>query len=297
MLGHATTPEFEGSEWEEFCRQALARKYGVAWQKIPSKNQGDWGLEGFVRGEGIVVQCFADDSVSHSDRTRKQKGKLTSDIPKLRKYSDALSARLHMIVHTYLFLVPSFDEKELLKHADVKAELARSWGLQWIDANFAISIHDIDFLSEEWQALRGGLRPVLEIDEPENPVEPDGELVATLVRKLEAIPRLAANPDQAHTWQQDLLVDFVRGSGLLLKLDDLNPDYADRITRIIDGRESRLARRTTATEPVDDLNRLTSELADAIHRDLTSIDDGDVLSIAGRTVADWLMRCPLEYAP
>lgn len=65
----------------------------------------------------------------------------------------------------------------------------------------------------------------------------------------------------------------------------------------MEGRESRLARRTHAAEPVDDLNALTAELAEAIHRDIASIDDEDVSCIAGAVVADWLMRCPLEYSP
>jgi hypothetical protein len=299
MRGRDSTPEFEGNEWEEFCRQALSRKYGADWQKIPAKNRGDWGLEGFVRGAGIVVQCYADDSVSNQDRTRKQKGKLTSDVPKLNKYRDELEARLAMVVHTYLFLVPSFDDKDLLAHADAKAEMARGWGLPWIAPEFQIGVHDIDFLREEWNALRAGIRAVVDLTTAAViPHPPEGaELVATLERKLGAIPRLARDPAQAQTWGESLLSDFVHGTGLFLKLDEVSPQYADRIVKIVDGRESRLARRTHASEPVDDLNALTSELAEAIHRDIASIEDDDVGSIAGAIVADWLMRCPLEYAP
>jgi hypothetical protein len=292
-------PEFDGNEWEEFCRQGCARKYGVAWQKIPAKNHGDWGLEGFVRGAGIVVQCYADDSVSNRDRTRKQKGKLTSDIPKLHKYREELKAPLGMVVHTYLFLVPSFDDKDLLAHADEKAEMARGWGIPWIDPSFHIAIHDIDFLREEWNALRGDLRAVVDLTGAADIVGPaeDNELVATLQRKLAAIPRLARDPAKARTWRDSLLSDFVHGTGLFLKLDETSPQYADRIIKIVGGRERRLARRTYASEPIDDLNTLTAELADAIHRDIASIEDDDVGSISGAIVADWLMRCPLEYAP
>src|SRR3954447_21997071 len=130
--GTTEMPDFSGGEWEEFCRQALARRHGANWQKIPSKNRGDWGLEGFVRGAGIVVQCYADDSISNADRTRHRKGKLTTDVPKLRKNSDALRERLSMVVHHYEFYVPSFDDKDLLEHADKKSEMARGWGLDWI---------------------------------------------------------------------------------------------------------------------------------------------------------------------
>jgi hypothetical protein len=299
MPGGEPTPEFEGTEWEEFCREALARKYGAAWQKIPAKNRGDWGLEGFVRGQGIVVQCYADASVSNQDRTRKQKGKLTSDVPKLNKYREELAARLGMVVHTYLFLVPSFDDKDLLAHADQKAELSRGWGLPWIDPGFAIAVHDIDFLREEWDTLRGGLRAVVDLTGAFDAAPPpeEGDLVATLRRKLGAIPRLAGDPAQSQTWRESLLSDFVHGTGLLLRLDQTSPQYADRITSIVDGRESRLARRTHASEPIDDLNALTVELTEAIHRDIGSIQDDDAASIAGAMVAGWLMRCPLEYAP
>lgn len=82
----------------------------------------------------------------------------------------------------------------------------------------------------------------------------------------------------------------------MLKLDDANPAYADRIVRIIDGREARLSRRATASEPVDDLIELIADLAEAFNRDISSLDDADAQSIAGAVVSDWLMRCPLEYA-
>lgn len=288
-------PTFEGTEWEEFCRQALSRKYGAAWQKIPAKNRGDWGLEGFVRGEGIVVQCYADDSLSNADRTRKQKGKLTTDVPKLRKYSEKLEKVLGMVVHTYVFLVPAFDDKELLPHAAGKAETVRGWGLSWIDASFSITVNDIDFLKEEWDALRGALRPVIDLRGPA--VEPaHAELVDTLIRKLAAIPRLAADPNRAEVWRELMESNYVDGTGLLLRLDEISPEYADRITKIVAGREAQLAARTDASQPIDDLNELTHSLATAIHRDVASIDDTDAMTIAGAVVADWLMRCPLEYA-
>ncbi|EHN10909.1 hypothetical protein PAI11_22190 [Patulibacter medicamentivorans] len=288
--------DFEGNEWEEFCRQALSRKFGAAWQKIPAKNRGDWGLEGFVRQQGIVVQCYADDSVSNQDRTTKQKAKLTADVPKLQRNTTVLEAVLDMQVDSYVFLVPRFDDKELLPHAKTKSDLARGWGLPWIAPSFAITVNDIDFLKEEWEALRGAMRPVIELA-PAAAFAPNAALVETLVRKLDVIPRLAADAGRADTWRQMLVRNYVDGNGILLRLDEISPDYHDRITRIVAGREKHLALRTDASEPLDDLMELTSSLAEAIHRDISAIDDADVQSIAGNIVADWLMRCPLEYAP
>ena len=288
-------PDFEGNEWDEFCQQALSRKYGAAWQKIPAKNRGDWGLEGFVRAAGIVVQCYADDSVSNTDRTRKQKGKLTGDVPKLRKYSEPLKRVLDMTLHTYVLLVPAFEDKELLPHAQDKSEMVRGWQLPWIDPSFAITVNDFDFVKEEWDALRGSLRPVIDLAgataEP-----PPVELVQTLISKLGVIPRLAVDPKRAGTWRDWLQTEYVEGNGLMLKLDEVSPQYHDRITRIVAGRERNLALRTDASEPLDDLRELVKSLADAIHRDVAAIDDADAQSIAGGVVAEWLMRCPLEYA-
>lgn len=291
-------PTFDGDEWERFCRVALPLKYGAGWQKVPSKNRGDWGIEGFVRDQGIVVQCYADDSVSNADRTRKQKGKLTSDVPKLKANKAALEAQLEMTVDQYLFLVPRFDDKELLGHALEKSRLVRSWGLSWIDPAFAISVQDIDFLRMEWEQTRGSLRPVLDLSTVPSLASPgdDSELVRTLTRKLAAIPRLATNPHQQGVLRSGLLEDFVTGGGLILGLDDMSPEYADRIIEIVAGREASLARRSLAAEPVDDLLALTQELAGAIDRDVASLSDADAHRIAGAFVADWLMRCPLEYS-
>lgn len=293
------TPDFEGNEWEQFCRQALACRHGTNWQKIPSKNRGDWGLEGFVRGAGIVVQCYADDSISNMDRTRHQKGKLTADIPKLRKNSDVLRERLRMIVRQYDFLVPSFDDKDLLEHADRKAEMVRSWSLDWIADDFRITVQDLDSLHEEWLVLRGGVRALLglDIDDATSDVPAGGELVETLERKLAGIPRLTNDPDGQRGWRTFMLDDYTHGSRLLTQLEDRSPQYADRITRLIGTREQRLARRSSAAEPLDDINALTDQLADAIHREIATIEDDHAQRMAGAVVADWLMRCPLEYVP
>jgi len=135
----------------------MSQKYGSRWQAIPARTGGDWGIEGFVRPDGLLLQSYATDGRSPSERTTYQKAKLTSDIRKLRDNSSEIqSAMGELVIHQYVFLLPTCDDKSVIQHGERKAELVRGWGLPWIADDFHIVVQDFDFVRVEYEVLHGG---------------------------------------------------------------------------------------------------------------------------------------------
>ena len=63
---------------------------GECYQPIPDQVDGDAGLEGITSdGFFFCYQCYADqDTLNLTERLRKQKKKITTDLGKLKKYKD-----------------------------------------------------------------------------------------------------------------------------------------------------------------------------------------------------------------
>src|SRR5688572_20619798 len=96
----------------------MSQKFGAAWQAVPDRTQGDWGIEGFVRPDGLMLQSYATEGRTPAERSSHQKGKLTSDTQKLLKNSLELAALLDGTqAQNYVFLVPFCDDKAVVAHA------------------------------------------------------------------------------------------------------------------------------------------------------------------------------------
>src|SRR5262249_40286233 len=76
-------------------------------------------------------------SKSHAERIAKQKKKITTDLGKLKKNKDFWVQTLQNIKLTrWSLIVPSYDDKEVLTHARVKAASLAKEGLPFLDKSF-----------------------------------------------------------------------------------------------------------------------------------------------------------------
>ena len=88
---------WDGEDWQRHINTLLSLRYGVRYQTIPDKDQGDWGLEGFS-DDGVAYQCYAaEEPLTVSDLTDKQRNKITRDIGKFCDNSHHLATILGQI--------------------------------------------------------------------------------------------------------------------------------------------------------------------------------------------------------
>ena len=294
-----------GPTWERYCRRLLSLRYGVSYQPVPDRDRGDFGIDGFT-SEGEVFQCFAaQDPQNNEDLYRKQRDKITSDLGKLVKnIGKVRGLTAPSDIKCWVLLVPRFDSKRVLEHAANKANELLAKQLAGVDAGFFVRVlTDEDFEPEKGQLA--GISSVLLPDPPPDPTdasvqawkqsEPDAE--ATLKRKIAHLPD--SLPDDQ---QQQLCVELIRrhlsSEAAGDQLRRLQPEIWERINTEKKQRERLLHAENLSAKPSErpslagEVDKVRSRLGSV----LSSIDIGLEESLAWGFVADWLIRCPLDYA-
>ena len=195
---------WDGPSWEEHCLNLLRMRYKAPGQfeRIPSSDQGDLGVEGFSH-DGCVYQCYAPDGpLPIKDRYEKQRDKLTEDLGKLERYQDELVKILGGVVITvYVFMTPIHDSKRLNLHAKTKAAEIRAKGLPHCAQEFDVVIHtEADYLVEQSELISLGLQKwqLTHVQVAELAVqtycESNPDLIATIDGKLTRMPGMNAGP-------------------------------------------------------------------------------------------------------
>jgi hypothetical protein len=291
-------------EWQELITKLLSLRFGIGeFVSIPDTVRGDCGLEGFTRS-GKGFQCYAaEEPLTAGELTRKQKAKVTRDLGKLVEYKAKLPALLGLtVLNEWILVVPRWEDKALLAHAEEKLKLLRTAGLAFISPTIVPGICTGDnFITEREQLVQAGrdsLRiAVALVDQAQitDWVAVNDELVARLDKKALSIRHQDAAT--ARNLRNESVRHFLDGQNALAKLRADYPEIFEVVDRIKKDKEHFLATEslTTSALPPDHWretrNSLEAELAGA----LRGLDRFTVRQFVHEAVADWLLRCPLDF--
>ena len=131
--------------WEQYVQRLLKRHYASppgTYQEVPDTVKGDGGIEGFA-ADRHRVPVLRSSRMEYRPHLflKHQKNKITEDIGKFIKNKAPCEKLFGTIkIGHWNFVVPYWNDKELKKHANDKADLVRSKGLRHVGTNFLISI-------------------------------------------------------------------------------------------------------------------------------------------------------------
>lgn len=290
-------PLLEGDDWERFCVQALEHRHGNAFQKVPARHSGDYGLDGYIR-EATIFQFFGDQSgTSSTQRAKAQKRKLRDELPKLRKNAEPIGRLVGAGVREYVYLVSRLEDKSVIEYAGERERELRSWKLAYLADDCRIVIKDIDYLRHEWELLYGAVRSKLDLPDTvaddadvDEWLSGDDPLITTLRDKLTVIvadndvPNWSRRMVRYRLEELDLM-DQLRSKGLIWQ----------RLREMKGDRELHLDARALAPNPAADLLSLCDTYRADIQQEVASLHYRHAHSLAWGAAADWLMRCPLRY--
>ncbi len=296
---------WSGDEWQQYCSQLLALRHGESYQRVPDRDRGDFGIEGFT-SDGLLYQCYAaQDPLSPGDLYSKQRDKMTADLKKLQD-NDATIARLTRPckIRIWVLLVPRCDTKRLIEHASEKAEQLRSAGLESLDPNFVVRVLTSDDFQPEVSKLevvaRALLPSTLEPSNEEVDSWPDQDPTGAekLGRKVEAL-----DGENESDRRSQLLNAFIRHYLQAAAMGDtlrrLHPQVWERLNHEREARERVLAAAQLLNQSQAG-NTIISEV-DLMHARIESVipplAGGQAEQLAWGIVAEWLIRCPLEPSP
>jgi hypothetical protein len=302
MPGQAWTKSSD--EWQELIVRLLALRFGIGgFVEIPDTVNGDCGLEGFTRC-GKAFQCYAaEEPLATPELTRKQKAKISSDIPKLNVYKATLTAILGpTLLERWVFVVPRWEDKALLAHAEAKLAELRALQLSFISPSIVPAICTIeDFAIERQQLVRAGhdsLRINTELVGDSDVTDWAGandSLVNQLYGKVLKIR--AGDAGTSRRLRDEFIRHYLDGQNALAKLQTDFPEIYEAVDRIKKDKEHFLATEslTTSALPPEHLRETLRSLESEIDAQLQGLDRFTIKQLVQEAIADWLLRCPLDF--
>jgi hypothetical protein len=291
-------------EWENWINRLLKLKYGFQYQPVPAGNRGDFGMEGFSTQDGCVFQCYApEEPLTTERRYEKHRDKITRDTEKLvgnRRQLERLFASIP--VRQWILVVPLYDDKQLLVHAANRTAHIRQQQLPYVAPDFHVLVADESFFELELASLSQlGSVPeptpaqLLELSDVQQWFDSNPEPLATLDRKLRAIPRL--NATDLAKFRLNLLERYARGLNILRGYHENYPDLGDEIVKLKHERANSLALeclldpQPSNSMILDVYGKHTSDLQNRIY----GLPKTTAEALSWEAVVEWMFNCPLEF--
>lgn len=291
-------------EWQDLVTKLLTIKFGVGeFLPIPDTVRGDCGLEGFTR-DGKAFQCYAaEEPLTSLELTKKQKAKITRDTGKLVQYKEQLAGMLGpTIIKDWILVVPRWEDKSLIAHAEKKLKEIRGLGIGFISPDIVPGICTSEnFVLERQQLIQAG-RETLRINcslvcdkDVKDWVSANDELVATLDKKTMAIRH--QDVDTARQLRDLTVRQYLDGQNALAKLRADYPELFEEVDRLKKDTEHFLASEslTSTSLPPEHWRETRDSLERALAGSLAGLNRFTVKQFVHEAVADWLIRCPLDF--
>lgn len=292
---------WEGREWQNYCLMLLHKRYADhSLQEVPDRHLGDLGIEAFSL-DGCAFQCYAAlEPLATQDLYESQRGKLTDDLNKLLKNKVELKKIFgDLKISRYVFMVHRLDSRFLLEHAVNKASDVLAWDLDFIAEDFKIVVVTDDHYPVEREAIVAIPAPLVNPD----PITDDGlvswagdnsSLLDDAARKF---GKLGLTGDGLASALDSLAYQYLDGENALQKLRERYPDHWTAAQGCKSRKEKRLPLEfpASANTSMQVVAAVADALAEEIARDAPSISGAIAETIAWASVADWIMRCPLDF--
>ncbi|MFD0166209.1 hypothetical protein ACFVJH_18920 [Streptomyces decoyicus] len=269
-------------------------------QEVPARHGGDLGIEAFTFC-GRAFQCYAPvEPLSTSERYDKHRDKLSTDLRKLETKQKELQALLGgVVIQQYIFLVPIFDSAQLVKHASSKTVEMREKRLSHLASDFKITVAtDAMYAKERSEVLE---RAVSLVDVVPTPPDDVGTWMTgnhELTEKaLEKLSRLKLSAASRGSYLEQLVNQLLDSENALDRLREKYPDQweAAMETRTRKERKLVLEYPPGSTSTPTDVNGIVNSLKMDLIRQVPALDEPFADAMSWGAIADWLMRCPLDF--
>jgi hypothetical protein len=300
---------FNGNSWEDFCQQCFKRKYeSEGYQEMPATFKGDLGIEGFTR-TGILFQCYCPDM--EYDPTKlyeSQRNKITKDLAKLETYKNELGTYLKEIkVHKWIFVTPGYNNKELVRHCQNKADEYKKIALPFLAPDFDVLIHDIDFFSAEIPIIVSYRQEKIDID-PDDKRTPEEiadwkskeiSLVDNAIKKHgQRVPKTAQRYDEkVNQLTQNSIRNYLNGDIMIRKWAENYQDQYEKFQKVVDLFEKRVEEKCAVNNGNSNqlYEKIEEELRLKIKECFSFLDEPMIDRLTNRVMADWILRCPISF--
>jgi hypothetical protein len=297
-------PRLSGEDWQNWANKLLACHYGpTEYQTVPDNDKGDAGIEGFTVSGGHVYQAYGcEEPLSTTERFEKQRDKMTRDIGKFIKNRNLLVKIFGSVKITrWVLFVPHYDSKELVVHASKKTDEVFAEQLPYIAESFRVMVcQEDDFPIERDQLISAGTK-ALHVNHdsatPEQVIEWESSnigLAKILDDKLRKLPTIRNN-EERQRFREKVLQWYLDGQ-VILEILRRYPDVFEKVSKAKSHRENFLEMAAVSgISPQEVLTSSIQKLQETLQEQVRGLHSISAESLAYGAVADWLLRCPLDF--
>lgn len=293
-----------GENWQQLIVSLLKIRYAVGeFVEIPDTVRGDCGIEGYVR-DGKAFQCYAaEEPLTISELTNRQKIKISRDLGKLKSNSNKLLPILGTTrLSRWILVVPRWEDKDVHSHAEAKASEIRAASLPYIANDFAPAIVTCeDFVIERQKLVVAGrdtLRIIISDVDPGQVADwadQHDNLIGNLDRKALAICK--GNASGARKLRDEFVKHYLQGYNALEKLRSLYPELYEMALRIKTDKENFLAAESAIPDslPPQKMKEVLEAFKNELTKAMPGMSNHSRNQLVYEAVSDWLLRCPLDF--
>jgi hypothetical protein len=232
--------------------------------------------------------------------------KITDDTNKFVKNGAKLRSLLGGLkVKRWILLVPHFDSRSIVEHATKKTREIQALNLDYVDAtDFRVIVLSEDSFAVERSALLNGGRTSVRIEGDDidadtidawTAEEANTELVRVLDEKISRLPTLRT-PELRVRLRRDFVSHLLHGQNILEGLRSY-PEIWSAIRRLRSEHERYLFSicMTSQAAPGATLKESVDTFIASIRECAPSLASETANAVAHEAIADWLMRCPLDF--
>lgn len=300
----ANVIRLSGDEWEAWANQLISQHFGPTdYQRVPDKDRGDAGIEGFCLSKSEAFQCYGcEEPISVEERYTKQRVKMTSDI---QKFIDNESVLKRLFgtrkIKRWVFFVPYFDSKEIVAHAAKKSKEVLEAALPYVDDDFSVVVcQEGDFAVARDQLINATSRGLkfktsaVTAAEVNQWTLSNDVMLGVLQKKIAKLPTLQTQ-EQRDAFVGQVLRWYLSGQVLLERIREY-PQVYEKIIETKSHREEFLAMGSLHGSASNVVVKETLDaFRDTLSREAKELHEFCAEQLAHEAVADWLIRCPLDF--
>ncbi|MGX5498996.1 hypothetical protein [Bacillus toyonensis] len=306
--------EMDSHKWEKICIDYCIEKYSdYDFHEVPALPQGDGGIEGFTKtGKGIAIQCYypEDPNYSVEELYNHQRAKMTKDIGKLIDPENAKKnlKKFGMYpIEEWIFMTPKYTSKNLIIHANKKAEEVRNKVSQdikfydYIHKDFKINICTEKHVASQISKLirRQNSKIKLDtkiVDSDIDWTEVSNEKISNVTRKVQAL--------NVSKVKQERLIDhfmkqYVSGITEMSAIGEVSQEILNDLQELINEFKNKVVMETLmiqdCTMNTTVFNKLNKEFSDSLRKKVNYLSEESIMRIQLQTTAKWLADCSMEF--
>jgi hypothetical protein len=295
----------DGNKWESLIQSVYKRNHDMYQEMLASP--GDLGIEGFILGKGVVIQCYCPDKEYDTATLHtKQVNKITADLQKLSKYADELKRHLgDTKITQWIFATPRVAKHDIHKHARAKEIELRGYGLDILDEKFTILVKDLAFFEVDIRKIQvvGGhqldFSGVSGIYIPEPKLTTTYDKNITDKNEIRSAVKNIYDPD-VHTKLNDLTKkSFLEGYDILKVIHRQSPELYEKIAKVVNNFEADVEEESLTWEdsPRQLIENISLKLMHRLEKDSfisAAINHENLVAIVKHMIARWIAHCPMR---